>query len=135
VAQYSSAPEVLGLPAGKPAVVGLFPDAGEATARFVHRPAPPEVTGQGTWSRLELEALPPEPPKAGLGGRSAQQLTEELRLLAALAIEPAGSTPGAAAPAEAAPEGEASRAAREGAEASADPVDRLAAWLLSKRQA
>ena len=129
VAQLADLPDALDLPEGRPAVVGLFPEAGDATATFTHRPAAPGASGAGIWERLEVTALPEAPPRRGLGPRSADQQAEELRLLASLAIAPE------AAPTTAAdPEPEVAREAREGAAASADPVDRLAAWLLSKRR-
>ena len=129
VAQLAELPDALDLPEGRPAVVGLFPEAGDATATFTHRPAAPGASGAGIWERLEVTALPEAPPRRGLGPRSADQQAEELRLLASLAVAPE------AAPTTAAdPEPEVAREAREGAAASADPVDRLAAWLLSKRR-
>ncbi len=85
-----------------------------AAASFVHDPA-----GAG---RIRLLEVPAEP-RRGLGGRSAAQLTEELRQLEAMA---ASSGPAATATAPA--PGAAVAAAAAGA--PADPADTLAAWLL-----
>jgi len=131
VAQYAEVPKDLKLPEGRPAAIAVFPDAGETTARFVHHPAPVGETGEGIWNRLDVDSLPKELPSKCLGGRSAAQQTEELRLLASLAIEPTKAAPAAAV---VEPESEATQAARTSVEASTDPVDRLAAWLLSKRK-
>ena len=95
-----------------PGVLALVPDE---AARFVHDPA----AGATVWDRLTVTFLPSEPPRKPIGGLSAAQQAEELALLAALASKPAGAAvePGA---------GSGSVAAA----AAADPVDKLAAWLL-----
>lgn len=97
-----------------PAVAALVP---EAAARFIHDPS----GGPEPWDRIELLSVPGAEPKRAIGGRSLRQQVEELGQLLALARRPTprpakeGGGPAAAAPAE-----------------EADPVDRLAAWLLSQ---
>jgi hypothetical protein len=87
-----------------PGVVAWVPDT---SAAFVHDPA----GGPSLASRLRVTDLPP-PPRRSLGGLSVAQLTEELAQLQALAgLRDAAPTP---------------------AGASEEPVDRLAAWILSQ---
>jgi hypothetical protein len=97
-----------------PAVAALVP---EDAARFIHDPA----AGSQRWDRIEIFHLPEEAPKKAVGGVSVRQQTEELEQLRSLA----GST-GAT---EAEAEGEAAVAAQV---ISDNPVDKLAAWLLSQ---
>jgi len=89
-----------------PGILAWMPPA---AAAFVHDP------DGGPWlaNRLRVTSEP-SMPRRGLGGWSAAQLAEELRQLKALAAAPAPSQAGLAAP------------------GGADPVDRLAAWLLSR---
>jgi len=91
-----------------PGVLAWVPSS---AAAFVHDP----VAGPSLGARLQLLADPPAP-RRGLGGQSAAQLSEELRQLEAIA--------GLAALGAA--------AAQPGAAGSENPVDRLAAWILSQ---
>lgn len=88
---------------------GVFAWMPSAAARFVHDP------GGGPWlaNRLSLGSEPAMP-RRGLGAWSAAQLAEELRQLQALAAAPPPAQAGFDAP------------------GGADPVDRLAAWLISR---
>jgi hypothetical protein len=96
-----------------PGVGALVPDG---AARFTHDP----TRGAEIGNRLTIEFVPPKEPKLSVGGRSGSQQAEELRQLKALAAVPADA---AAAGTPAAP----------GAlVAPSDPVDKLAAWLLSQ---
>lgn len=96
-----------------PGVAALTADG---AARFTHDPA----AGEAISHRLTVEFVPPESPRPRVGGASAFQQAEEIRLLAALA---SAGRPGIAAAVETA----------DGAQASpALPADRLAAWLLSR---
>jgi hypothetical protein len=61
-----------------PAVAALVP---EAAARFVHDPGAGRTLGE----RLAVAWLPPDVPRAPVGGRSVAQQREELAQLAALA--------------------------------------------------
>lgn len=99
-----------------PAVAALVP---EGAARFLHDPA----AGAEPWARLTIWGLPDGPPKRPVGGLSVRQQAEELEQLRALAARPTGAELEAAAAAGGAP----AAAAR-----AEDPVDRLAAWLLSQ---
>lgn len=96
-----------------PAVVALVP---EGAARFVHDPG----AGTEPWQRLAVSFVPAAAPARPVGGVSAWQQAEELALLGALARKPVPAVEqgaGAAAPRPV---------------VSADPVDRLAAWLLAQ---
>jgi hypothetical protein len=95
-----------------PAVGALVP---ESAARFVHDPR----AGSETRQRLAVAYLPEKDPKGSIGGLSGFQQAQELRQLRALAAQPA---------AQPAPAGEPGAAA----EPLADPVDKLAAWLLTQ---
>jgi hypothetical protein len=88
---------------------GVFAWMPAAAAAFVHDPA------GGPWlaNRLTVSSTPAMP-RRGLGGWSAAQLAEELRQLQALAAAPPPANAGFGAP------------------GGADPVDRLAAWLISR---
>jgi hypothetical protein len=94
-----------------PAVAALLPGA---AARFVHDPA----RGSAPWDRLEIISVPETPPRKAIGGLSPLQQGEELELLRSLATRPAGVA-AAAAPVIA-------------VAAAADPVDKLAAWLIGQ---
>jgi len=96
-----------------PALGALVP---QSAARFVHDPR----AGGETWQRLAVAYLPEKEPKGSIGGLSGFQQAQELRQLKALAAEPVGAP---------APAGEPGAAA---AEPLADPVDKLAAWLLTQ---
>jgi len=119
------------LPKNTPCFVALLPDATRTTAAFTHTPAHGSASGEGIFVRLVIDRLPESTPTSNLGAKSARQLQEELRQLAALAIEPLGAAPIAAA---VEPLDEASSSAKARTAASGDPVDRLAAWLLDRRQ-
>ncbi len=92
-----------------PAAVALLP---EGAAAFVHEPA----RGGATSSRLEIRRAPAEGRRKPVGRWSAWQQEEEARCLAAWVDR--SSTP---ATAGAAP-----------SPAAGDPVNRLAAWLVSQ---
>jgi hypothetical protein len=92
------------------AVAALVP---ETAVRFTHDPA----AGARSSQRLSVQ-MPPEARIARIGGLTAPQQSDELRQLEELAAPPP-------APAVAAHVVEAS---------TADPVDRLAAWLLQQAQ-
>ena len=94
-----------------PGVGALVPDS---AARFVHDPA----AGSETWKRLTVSHVPEKAPRQSVGGRSGFQQAEELRQLAALALQPAA---GAAATTDG-----------EKGPPLSDPVDKLAAWLLTQ---
>ncbi len=118
--------EVVGRTAG-PAIAALVP---EEAGSFLHQPA-------AGGARVEVRHIPKEEPKRGLGQISAFQQAEELGLLAALA---ASTTDTAGGPGPAAETGAAGTAgapvSAAGAEVPqqqpAEPVDKLAAWLLKQ---
>ena len=95
-----------------PGIAALVP---ESAGRFVHDPA----AGAASWDRLTIAHTPDKPPRRTVAGLSAAQQAEELEILRTLAARPAAIAPPAGAPA----------AAEAG---TADPVDKLAAWLLSR---
>lgn len=84
------------------AVAALMPQGGVA---FVHDPA----AGQTTFERFTTLELPREIRKRAIGGISAAQQAEDLKLLEALSVVPS-------------PTGE----------AASDPAGKLSAWLLSQ---
>jgi hypothetical protein len=92
-----------------PAIAALVP---EGAAVFLHDP----TQGPETWQRMSVQTLPAMPTKA-IGGASAWQMGEDLKMLADLARTPF-VVPGASG--------------ERGAPAigSDDAVDRLAGWLL-----
>ena len=94
------------------AVAALVP---EGCAEFVHDPD----AGRELWERIEIVHIPDAAPARAIGGVSAWQMTEELHQLRTL---------GRARGAEAAEAGSAAVSAPAGEE----PVDKLAAWLLSQ---
>jgi hypothetical protein len=89
------------------AVAALVPSM---AARFVHDPS----GGPEAWQRLSFEA-PRESRLARLGAFTASQQAEDLRQLEALGARPAAPPAGERA-----------------AAATAEPVDRLAAWLVQQ---
>lgn len=96
-----------------PAIAAWLP---EGSALFLHDPA----AGVHPWERLSIQHLP-EAGTQPKGGRSVRQQAEELRQLASLA---AGPSPGpSTSPARA--------GVPVATAASADPVDRLASWLMA----
>jgi hypothetical protein len=95
-----------------PAVGAVVP---ESAARFVHNPAAGGETGEC----LAITHLPEKEPKGSIGGLSGFQQAQELRQLKALAARPAAA---------AAPAGEAGPAGQP----LENPVDKLAAWLLTQ---
>jgi hypothetical protein len=88
-----------------------------AAAHFIHDPA----AGRAMWDRLAITADPDRVPHKPVGPLSPAQQAEELEQLRALAAKPA------AAPAVPEADGQAAAVAP-----PADPVDRLASWLLSQ---
>lgn len=94
-----------------PAIAAIVP---EGAAVFVHDPA----AGRDAWQRMTVQHLPAAG-KAPIGGQSAWQIGQDLRLISDLAATPfnvpaAGN--GAAAPAVGA----------------TDAADRIAAWLVAQ---
>lgn len=103
-----------------PAVAALVPESG---AQFVHDPG----AGAEPWQRIEIMHVPEQEPRRAIGGMSVRQQSEELKQLLTLARGPARAAgEGAAA------EGEPATAATAATAAVEDPVERLAAWLLSQ---
>ena len=94
-----------------PVIAALVPDG---AAVFMHDPA----AGKEPWQRMTVKNIP-APPKKAVGGQSAWQMAEDLRIVTDLATTPfnvptaAGST---ATPAVGA----------------ADATDKIAAWLLGQ---
>ncbi len=101
-----------------PGVAALMP---ESAAVFTHDPA----AGAAPWQRLSIGSVPSREPTRPAGGLSPRQQAEELRQLTAMAeaAKPSGPVRGDAA-AGGIPAG--------APEATADPVDKLAAWLLQQ---
>jgi hypothetical protein len=95
-----------------PGVAALVP---ETAARFVHDPA----AGSELWQRLSIAHVPDKQPKQSLGGLSGFQQAQEVQQLVALARQPAAGVIAAG------------EATQEAAPLS-DPVDKLAAWLLTQ---
>jgi len=95
-----------------PAIVALF-EGTQDVAAFVHDPA----NGRASWQRLTIDRRPAVEPKRSIAGVSPTQQREELRQLEALAEPPALPT----APVESLV-----------ASGSADPTERLTAWLLAE---
>ena len=91
-----------------PAIAAFVPDG---AALFKHDPR----LGARVWERFEISEMPRAPRRA-VGGLSAAQMTEDLRLLEALSSTPAPRAAG---------DGDA-------AAAPADPTDQLASWLLDQ---
>lgn len=94
-----------------PAVAAIVP---EGAAVFLHEP----TAGKEAWQRMTVKNIPAAPKRA-IGGQSAWQMGEDLRVIANLATTPfsvpaAGS--GTAAPAVGA----------------ADATDKIASWLLGQ---
>lgn len=93
-----------------PAVAAMLP---EGCCVFLHDPA----AGKEPWQRITVKHIAPVPKKA-IGGQSAWQMSEDLRVVTDLATTPftvpttgAGATPAVGA---------------------ADATDRLAAWLIGQ---
>lgn len=95
-----------------PGVAAVLP---ESAAKFVHDPA----VGRGAGERLTIQGLPEDRRRKPIGGVSVAQQSEELLQLKVLAGQMGAKEPTAAA-----------SAASVGG--PADPVDKLAAWLLSQ---
>lgn len=106
----------------RPAIAAILP---EGCATFIHDPA----AGKQVWERLSITSEPEREPKRSIGGISASQQAEDLRLLAVLSEKATAPVNIAAAAASESPKG----AAAEPAVAS-DPVERLASWLLQQTQ-
>lgn len=98
-----------------PGVAALVP---ESAARFAHDPE----GGAELSRRLRVDYIPESNPSKPLGGLSASQQMESLKQLAALAAQTAAAVPS----------GDGQAPAPEAPAAAADPVDKLAAWLLSQ---
>ena len=94
-----------------PAIAAIIP---EGAAVFMHDPA----AGKEAWQRMTVQHIPAAG-KAPIGGRSAWQIGEDLRLLSDLAATPfsvSAAGKGAAAPAVGA----------------TDAADKIAAWLVAQ---
>lgn len=96
-----------------PGVTALVP---ESAAKFVHDPS----AGRGTGERLSIQSLPEDRRRKPIGGVSVAQQSEELLQLKVLAGQPVATAPAGASESAASVSG------------AADPVDKLAAWLLSQ---
>lgn len=94
-----------------PAIAAMVP---EGAAVFLHEPS----GGRETWQRLTVKQLP-EAPTGSIGGMSAWQMREDLRLLADLAATPFAVPLAAGA-----------GAVR--AVGASDAAERIAHWLLSE---
>ena len=94
-----------------PAIAAMLPDG---SAQFLHDPA----GGRESWQRLTVRHLP-DAPRKPVGGMSAWQMGEDLRLLGDLARTPF-----------AVPAADGARATN--AVGAADATDRLASWLLGQ---
>ena len=94
-----------------PGVAGLVP---ESAARFIHDPG----AGADAGARLRVSSLPEDRRRKPVGGVSVSQQSEELLQLKSLAGQ-MGAT-------------QTAEPVVVGAPASSDPVDKLAAWLLSQ---
>lgn len=92
-----------------PVIAAMMPPG---SAAFLHDPA----AGDETWQRLTVASLPGAAPSQALGGMSAWQMGQDLKLLAEMARTPFAVPTG---------QGKASPAIGAG-----DAVDRLAHWLL-----
>jgi hypothetical protein len=119
-----------------PAIAALVsPEVGQ----FLHEPAAGGVQRSVGVARVEVRHVPDEEPKRTLGQISAFQQAEELRSLRALAAS-AATAGGAGAETGAAGESTARGVSAESAsqppetagEPPAEPVDKLAAWLLKQ---
>ncbi len=88
----------------------------ESAARFAHDPG----AGTQPWERLKITHLPEERRRKPIGGVSVKQQSEELLQLRSLAARPGAEAVAVGEPVAA------------GVAGSADPVDKLAAWLLTQ---
>ncbi len=114
VIQTANVDDLAGIAAWEgPAVVALV---SESAAHFVHDPR----GGDHLCDRLNVSSVPDDKPRHALGGISVFQQVEDLRQLVSMTSQP---RPRAA---------EASGTATASEPASADPADKLAAWLLSQ---
>ncbi len=114
VADLSPAVETI-----RPAIAAVMP---EGSATFIHDPA----AGKQVWERLEVTHRPDREPKRALGGLSASQQAEDLKLLDVLSEKATAPVTIGAAMGEETQKTE--------SEAAPDPVDRLASWLLQQAQ-
>ena len=94
-----------------PVIAALVPDG---AAVFMHDPA----AGKEPWQRMTVRHIP-APPKKPVGGQSAWQMAEDLRIVTGLATTP--FTVPTAAGSSASP-----------AVGATDATDRIAAWLLAQ---
>lgn len=94
-----------------PAVAAIVP---AGAAGFMHDPS----AGAEPWQRMTVKHMPPATKKA-IGGQSAWQMAEDLRIVADLATTPFAVPAAGNGPASS-------------ALGAADATDKLAAWLLSQ---
>ena len=120
------------LPTNTPCFLALLPDATKTTASFLHTPVSGGASSEGIFARLVIDRLPEATPTTNLGAKSARQQQEELRQLAALAIEPIQRAPEVTTVPVTVAAG--SGSSPSAAASTGDPVERLAAWLLTRRQ-
>jgi hypothetical protein len=105
-------------------VAAVLPDG---AARFVHTPGQAPV-----WARLSLEFAPETENFSAIGSFSAFQQSEELEQLRVFSTAPASGAP-TASDSRAGPGAASVAPGTNGvAPSAADPVDTLAAWLLSQ---
>lgn len=93
-----------------PAVAAIVP---EGAAVFMHDPR----AGREPWQRMTVRHLP-APPRKALGGQSAWQMAEDLRIVSDLATTPFSVPVAGAGAAQAV--------------GAADATDKIAAWLLGQ---
>ena len=94
-----------------PAIAALVPDG---AAVFMHDPA----AGKEPWQRITVRQIP-APPKKPVGGQSAWQMAEDLRIVTDLATTPFAVPAAAGSPATP-------------AVGAVDATDKIAAWLLGQ---
>jgi hypothetical protein len=110
--------------AAVPTVAALLP---KGAAEFTHDPA----AGRHVWERMKMTYKPAVPPRRAIGGTSAAQQAEELELLEQISKAPAVPAPAAVASSQSTA-ANAEPVSDAPPSPLADPVDRLAAWLLQQ---